>query len=249
MTMRPFPCTRRPKSGFTLIEMMITLMIFVLLCGAVFALMTSMLQSASILQDNSDRRDQVTALNDYLKTQLETMTSHSTLFSYIRGNGDGLNQTGIIFGTTASAMAFDAQSQPNSLYTLRVTTYYSDPTQLNAQDARSVLQQLASSDDPSLSWTNLVSDIKTLDWKFQDPNGTDWLEQWTAANNPNVIEFSLQPGGDTLPTTMDFWIPKLDTINIRVAAPPATGTGTGTGTGAGTGTGKGGGTGTGGRKP
>ena len=70
--------SRRAKSGFSLLEMMVALAIFVLLCGGLFALMSSVLQGASILQDGSDQGDEVSALNTYMKTQLGTMTAHST---------------------------------------------------------------------------------------------------------------------------------------------------------------------------
>jgi prepilin-type N-terminal cleavage/methylation domain-containing protein len=225
MTARVILYRRRSsrKSGFTLIEMMVTLVVFLLLCAGLFALMSSMLQGTSVLQDESDRRDTASALNAYIKTQLATMTAHSTLFSYLRGDGEGLNQNGIIFGTAATATVFDSKVQPNGLYTLRVANYAVDPSALTTQDARNVLVQLASTDDPSVNWTKLMTDLKTIDWKFQDPNITDWLEQWTESGNPNLVEFSMQVGGDDQPTTMDYWIPQLTAINLRIAPAVSTG--------------------------
>jgi prepilin-type N-terminal cleavage/methylation domain-containing protein len=220
------PRPRGKKSGFTLIEMMVTLVVFLLLCAALFALMSGMLQGVSVLQDASDQRDKVSALNAYFSNQLGTMTAHSTLFSYLRGDGEGLNQNGIVFGNATSATAFDSKVQSNGLYTLRIANYQVDPSSLTAQDARSTMQQLASTDDPSLTWTNLMTDLKNIDWKFQDPNGTDWLEQWIASANPNVMEFSMQLGGEDQPTTMDFWVPQLTAINLRIAQPTSGGGGT-----------------------
>ena len=200
--------------------MMITMAVFILLASAVFGLMTSVLQSTSTLLDSQNRRDEVAALNAYIKFQLGEMTARSTLVSYQRGNGDGLNQNGILFGTINIATAIDAQVQPNGYYTLRVASFTTTAAPDQPQDARQALLQLVTTDDPTVSWTKLLGDLKTIDWKFQDLNVTDWVEQWNASTNPNLIEFTMQPAGDLQPTTMDFWIPKLTRINLRLAAPP-----------------------------
>ena len=214
--------SRRKNGGFTLLEMMITLAVFILLASAVFGLMTGVLQSSSTLLDSQNRRDEVAALNAYLKNQLSGMTARSTLVSYQRGDGEGLTQNGILFGTTNLATAIDAKVQANGYYTLRLATFATTAAPDQPQDARQALLQLVTTDDPTVSWTKLLGDLKTIDWKFQDLNVTDWVEQWNAGTNPNLIEFTMQPAGDIQPTTMDFWIPKLNRINIRIAAQPAT---------------------------
>jgi hypothetical protein len=54
-----------------------------------------------------------------------------------------------------------------------------------------------------------VGDIKTLDWKFLDFNQTVWVDVWSSSTKPNLVEFTLQPADDLQPTTMDFWLPKI----------------------------------------
>jgi len=201
---------------------MITLAIFILLAAAVFGIMTGVLQSTSSLQDNQNRRDQIEALSAFLGNKLREMPAAGTLTSYQRGDGEGLTQNGIIFGTANLATAIDAKIQPNGYYTLRLTTFTTEAGQSQPQDARQVLQQAVTTDDPTLVWTLLIGDIKTLDWKFQDLNVTDWVEQWNAATKPNLIEYSMQTAGDLQSTTMDFWIPKIETVTLSIAAPPKT---------------------------
>ncbi len=88
----------RRAGGFTLLEMVITLGIFILLATAVFGLMTGVLESTSTLQDNQNHHDQIVALNAYLKNKLTSMPAVGTLVSYQRGTGDGLLQNGIVYG-------------------------------------------------------------------------------------------------------------------------------------------------------
>jgi prepilin-type N-terminal cleavage/methylation domain-containing protein len=209
----------RSQRGFTLIEMMITLAVFILLAGAVFGIMTGVLQSTSALQDNQDRRDQVEALNAYFKKKLGELTPASTLVSYERGDGEGLLQNGILFGDVTSATAIDAKSQPNGYYVLRLTTLTPIVAEgQTAQDARQVLLQAVTTDDPSLVWSPLIKDIKTLDWKFLDYNQLPWLDVWNNTTKPTLVEFSMQPAGDLLSTTMDFWIPKVDPVSLNIPA-------------------------------
>ncbi len=47
---------------------------------------------------------------------------------------------------------------------------------------------------------------------------------------PNLVEFNMQGGGDLLATTMDFWVPKITPIQVRI---PGSGGGSGTGGGRG----------------
>lgn len=206
----------RARAGFTLIEMMITLVVFLLLAGTVFELMTTMLQSTATLEDNQGRTDQTTALYDYIKNKLTMMPARSTIASYARGDGEGLIQNGIIFGNTNLAMALDAKIQPNGLYLLRVVTYATTAGGQESQDARQTLTQAVTTDDPTLSWTALVKDVKTLQWKFQDATLIQWDQTWTSTNTPNLVELDFQGGGDTLPTTMDFWVPKINPVTVHI---------------------------------
>jgi prepilin-type N-terminal cleavage/methylation domain-containing protein len=210
--------TATEASGFTLLEMMITLAIFILLAAAVFEILTGVLQGTSSLQDNLNHRDQIAALNAFLKKKLGEMPAAGTLTSYQRGDGEGLVQNGIIFGTLNLATAIDAKVQANGYYTLRLATFATDAAPGDPPDARSALQQLVTTDDPTLAWTPLITDIKTLDWKFLDFNQTVWVELWGSSSNPNLVEFSMQPAGELQPTTMDFWLPQINTITLHIAA-------------------------------
>jgi prepilin-type N-terminal cleavage/methylation domain-containing protein len=205
------------KSGFTLLEMMITLAIFVLLVAAVFTLMTGTLESANTLTDDQNRKDESGALNAYLKKRLSELPVDSTIVSYQRGDGEGLVQNGVLFGTSYFATAFDAGIQPNGYYTLRIATFStgaSSATDGPAVDARTSLLQLVTTNDPTLVWISLMTDIKTIDWKFLDFNQTEWVELWSSGTKPNLAEFSMQPAGDLQTTTMDFWLPKIDRVTL-----------------------------------
>jgi type II secretory pathway pseudopilin PulG len=220
---------RRQIHSFTLLEMMITLAIFILLVAAIFGIMMAVFQSTASLQDNQNRRDQIEALNGFLKKQLGEMSATATIGTYQRGNGEGLVQNGIIFGTTNSAMVIDAKVQPNGYYALRLAAFTNVVDQDQPQDARQVLQQAVTGDDSTLAWTSLIGDLKTLDWTFLDFNATQWVELWTSPSKPNLVQFSMQPAGELQPVTMDFWLPPLVATVITTGGVGGGGAGEGAG--------------------
>ncbi len=124
----------------------------------------------------------------------------------------------IIFGTPAAAMAIDAQFQPNGYYTLRMTSLAGTSVDGQPTDARQTLQQEVTNDDSTLTWRPLITDIKTLHWKFQDFNVTQWLDIWNSVGRPNLVEFSMKMAGDLQPTTMDFWVPSIATVVLTLPA-------------------------------
>jgi len=236
------PQDRRPRNGagFTLLEMMMALAAFILLVSAVFTLMSGVIQSTATLQNNQNLHDQTSALNAFMKKKLEQMPANSTIVSYQRGEGEGLLQNGIIFGNLNFATAIDAKAQPNGYYTLRIATFETSAAPDQPPDARQVLLLAATTDDPTMTWTPLMTDIKMLDWKFLDFNATQWVDLWSSTSPPNLVEFSLQPSGDLQQSTMDFWLPKIDTISLNTSSASG-GTGGGGGGGGGGPGGRGGG--------
>jgi type II secretory pathway component PulK len=207
--------------------MMITVSVFLILSIMIFDLMSGTLQGAAALQDNQIRSDQLSALYAFVKNKLTMMPARSSIASYSRGDGEGLIQNGIIFGNTNLATAIDGKLQPDSLYLIRLTSYATDASAQEAQDARQVLMQSVTTDDPTLVWTPLIKDVKTLEWKFQDAALVQWDTTWTNNATPNLIEFTLQAPGDTQTTTMDFWVPKINPVNVQIQANTGAGGGGG----------------------
>jgi len=203
--------------------MMITLAIFVLLCAAIFGIVSGVLQGSGELLDNQNRTDQMVALNAYLKNKLTTLPAQSFLLSYRRGTGDGLNQNGIVFGGAAGLIAIDATPQANGYYQLRRGLVPVNGTMPQIGGMVAVLPDgLLKDEDSSLDWMPLIHDVKHLEWKFQELTSTQWEERWqNSATKPNIVELTIQLAGDLQPTTMDFWIPPImpATLNIPSALP------------------------------
>lgn len=208
---------RREGSAFTLMEMLVTMSVFILLSGAVFGIITATFKGVSTLEDDQGRRDQIVALHAFLGKQITGITPETSIVSYRRGDGDGLEINGIILGQRNQIAAIDAAIQPNGYYTLRLCRFapgnYNRATGLTGTqfDTFRFFQTLVEKDDASLTWVPLVRDVTKLSWKFQDLNNPQWFDRWTdPMRRPVIVEFAVQQAGGTLqPVTMDFWVPNM----------------------------------------
>lgn len=217
---RPFHASCLQGSrGFTLLEMVITLSIFVLLAAAVFGIIEGVFQGVSTLQDNQNRRDQIVALNDFLKKKLGELPAHSGLISYRHGDGEGLVQNGIILRQEGLASVIDAKIQSNGYYTLRLTDFSSDKIGDVSIEQRFELS--ITNDDPDLKWVSLIRDIQKINWKFMDPTAGQWADRWyNPSAKPELVELSVQLAGDTNPAVMDFWIPPVGQVTFNLMPQP-----------------------------
>jgi len=214
----------RKKRGFTLMEMMITMVIFVLLAAAAFGIMVGTLKSTAVLQDDQDHRDQMAALRAFLKKQMSDLGAQRFLVSYRRGNGEGLAQNGIAFGGLDGATVIDAKAQPNGYYQLRLgeirmegLSYIND-----AFTGFKLPSGVTSDNEAGVQWAPLIRDVRRVDWKFMDANSGQWADDYfNLASPPDLMELSIQLAGDLRPTTMDFWFPHLSPMTS--VAPQAPG--------------------------
>ena len=196
------------RRGFTLIEVLVTLAIFILLTASVFGIMTAVFQSSNALKENQNRQDEVSALRAFLKNRFDSLGATDHLMTYARGDGDGMHVNGILMiaQSGSDAQAIDASRQPNGLYSLRLARPSVDDLPINLA---SFFQKVDKNVD-ALTWTSLIQDVKSIDWKFQSTSSPEWTDEWTGdTTKPALIECTVQLAGDAQPTVMDFSLPHL----------------------------------------
>jgi len=213
------------RGGFTLIEMIITLAVFLLLAGAIFSIFGATLQSADTLQDDQNREDQAEALGAWLRQSLLALPAQGTLVSYHR-NDRPFHVSGIIWGTGDNLRALDLQAQANGQYLLRFATANEDDDATDQAQhwgytpALTKFQTQVFNDDPALNWRVLVRDLQSADWRFRVLNGIDWTDTATSGK-PLLAELTFQPSGAAGAIVDDFWIPPVQAVGLpALVAPP-----------------------------
>jgi len=224
-------CRRTRAGGFTLIEMIITLSVFLLLAAAIFGIFGATLQSASTLQENQNREDAVQALGAWLRQSLLEIPSGGVLVSYHRDD-QPFRVSGIIWGIDHNLRALDIQAQGNGNYLLRLANYreaddhlataFADSTgpTVSAEAVAHFKTQVLENDS-NLSWRTLLRDIKSANWRFRSTASTDWVDS-SSEGRPLLAELTLQSSGMIGSVVDDFWIPPLQPaggVALPVAAP------------------------------
>ena len=216
----PLGQSRRDRGGFTLIEVIITLTIFVLLTACVFGIMTAVFQSSNDLKTNQNRRDEISAFGAYLKNSFSNLTGDDHILSYRRGNGGGLGVNGIILNVGGSMKAIDTDSQDNGLYGLRLAR----PGDFDPEPTVDSFSQELDKHLSALVFVPLLADVHAIKWKFRTAQSPDWLPEWTStSSNPDLVECSVQLAGEDSPTVFDFQIPRLIAPAIHGVQPVADG--------------------------
>jgi prepilin-type N-terminal cleavage/methylation domain-containing protein len=209
------------RGGFTLIEMVITLCIFVMLAAAVFGIFSATLESVGSLQDNQNHEDRAEALGAWLKQSLLALPADGTILSLHR-DGAPFQVADVIWGDDRELRALDLHLQANGLYTLRLATF--SPASSSSSDASFAARAFSAqvtADDPSLEWRPLIHDLKTADWRFRLPNAAVWQDT-ALGTRQLLVELTFQMAGSLSAVTDDFWIPPLQPPNNTAFAPAAT---------------------------
>jgi prepilin-type N-terminal cleavage/methylation domain-containing protein len=196
------------RGGFTLIEMVITLCIFVMLAAAVFGIFSATLESVGSLQDNQNHEDQAEALGAWLKQSFLALPADGTILSLHR-EGAPFEVADLIWGDGDELRVLDLHLQADGNYTLRLASFVpsSSSRALAVASLPRVFADEVTADDPSLEWRPLIRNIKTADWRFRLPNAAIWQDS---------------APGSLSAVTDDFWIPPLQPPNNLVPAPAAT---------------------------
>jgi prepilin-type N-terminal cleavage/methylation domain-containing protein len=192
---------RSARGGFTLIEMIITLSIFLLLAAAVFEIFSATMQGASALQDDNDRGDRAEAMAGWLKKTFLELPAANAVISYQRENIP-FDVADVVWAGANNLNMLDLHLQPDGRYTLRLTVAASGTTNLSTFTTK-VLQ-----DDPSLSWRTLLTDLTTADWRFRPQGSLVWVDS-SPGGRPEVVQFTFQAAGAAHAVVDDCWIPQL----------------------------------------
>ncbi len=204
--------TSSDVTGFTLLEMSLTLGILSLLVGGMFALADGSIQ----LMDRVEELDRT----ELARSRFTQLCHHS--FEQLPSSGS-LLLTGIsddLGGGTAlsfvdSPLAFNfggneieveqvvLAALPDGGGNLRVRAYYLDQERLLQYEGGAKLQQL---DAPQIT---LLRDVQRLQWRFFDSRDQSWKPQWDdPLRRPGFVELRLQVPPQKAPHRVVFWVPK-----------------------------------------
>jgi prepilin-type N-terminal cleavage/methylation domain-containing protein len=207
---------RLRHAGFTMIEMVVVLVIFVLLAGGIYTVVSAAIGASGVLSEENLRSQRLTAFVDLLRRTFHNLPSTAQISGGIRTDGSGVPEIvlrdapGVFaWGTGAASGTVFLSAVPRlgggvqfSLLTL--------PSSVGEQDRRDAVREG--------NWLRLLPDLREARWRFYDEGQQDWREDWAEGmGRPPLVELSFTALGEEVPRTYLFWLPPV--VAPRPASP------------------------------
>lgn len=202
---------KRPKtSGFTLLEMTLSVAILGLLAAGIFGLASGSIQLTSELGIKSDIQLARQRIVDLCRRNIEALPATASL--ELRPTPQELAPTEIAFYNHPVAFRFGGSSLPAAVvlssrsdgaggFMLRVH-YLNSEAAVDYQKGANIEQFV---ENPSLP---LIRNIRSFYWEFYDQQTDEWLAEWERnRGRPMFVALNLQMNGEAQPSRYVFWLP------------------------------------------
>jgi len=207
---------QRGCAGFTLFEMIVVIMIFVLMAGGIYATVTAAMQATATLSEENLRTQRLNALVGLLRRTFHNLPATAGISGGVRAGGEGIPEIVLrdapgVFawgsgGPSAGAVVLAARPR---LGGGREFSLLLLPSSLGEMERRDALDRGG--------WLRLVPDLRAARWRFFNPALQEWVEEWPeGVERPPLVELSLELLGEEIPRSYVFWLPP-----VKDAAPDA----------------------------
>lgn len=207
---------QRGCAGFTLFEMIVVIMIFVLMAGGIYATVSAAVQATATLSEENLRTQRLNALVGLLRRTFHNLPATAGISGGVRAGGEGIPEIVLrdapgVFawgsgGPSAGAVVLAARPR---LGGGREFSLLLLPSSLGETERRDALDRGR--------WLRLVPDLRAARWRFFNPALQEWVEEWPeGGERPPLVELSLELLGEEIPRSYVFWLPP-----VKDAAPSA----------------------------
>ncbi|MFC4993618.1 prepilin-type N-terminal cleavage/methylation domain-containing protein [Rubritalea tangerina] len=193
----------RPRSGFTMLEMILAMSILAVIISVIFSITTSSVTlGRSILSSQSNSRHQA-AFYNYLQGLFANLPSDAEITLEIN---DQEFQTLHIQNPNTQYPAQGRQHLAKELW-MAVSTNRDGLLSL-AMETSNQYEDEANSQDPIYFQTEMVRDFNNIRWEFYNASRDEWSPEWTPAmGRPSQIKFFYSYPGYSEEHMHYFWIP------------------------------------------
>lgn len=215
---------RRARAGFTLFEMIVVIMIFVLMAGGIYATVSAAVQASAILSEENLRNQRLNAFVSLLRRTFHNLPATARISGGVGAAGEGLPQ--IVLRDAPGVFAWGSGGPAAGTVVLaarprlgggREFSLLLLPSSLGETERRDAFERG--------QWLRLVPEMRSARWRFFNPVLQDWVEEWPeGGERPPLVELSLSLLGEEIPRSYVFWLPP-----VKEDAAVAGGIGEGTG--------------------
>jgi prepilin-type N-terminal cleavage/methylation domain-containing protein len=197
----------RRCAAFTLFEMVVVMVIFVLMAGGIYTAVQVAVRASATLAEENLRTQQVSAMVSLLRRTFHNLPATAVVSGGVQAGSDGVvelvlaDAPGIfawgIGGTSGGTAVLAARRQVGGA---RVLSLLMLPSNLSEMERREAVERGG--------WLPLLPDLRTVRWRFFNPDQQDWVEEWLPdTGRPPLVELSLVLLDEAVPRTYVFWVP------------------------------------------
>lgn len=217
---------RTSAAGFTLLEIVIALAVFLIIMAGVFAIAKGSMELSSELTQTQERAMTRQNFIEFLRTSFRRLPGEAEItLSLENQRGTYVPTINIFNGGDAFSpgpsqppeSSVELFSQQMAGDYMRVGLRILDDQQTQAQRSGRAPRR-SGTGAAAEAVLPLIERVARFEWKFYNPGTQRWEETWKPPARPLFAELSLMLD-DAIPTRMVFWIPPI-TKRLPVAGQP-----------------------------
>ncbi len=202
---------RGPRRGacaaFTLFEMVVVVTIFVLLAGGIYTVVRAAVQASAVLSEESLRSQRTTAMVSLLRRTLHNLPATAVVSGGIQAGSDGVPE--LVLGDAPGVFAWGLGGPSAGTAVLATRPQVGGGRILSLMQLPATLTEMERRDAVDRgTWLPLLPDLRSLRWRFFNPDLQDWAEEWPeGTGRPPLLELSVVMLGEEIPRSYVFWVP------------------------------------------
>ena len=210
--------TQNRCAGFTLFEMIVVVMIFVLMAGGIYTTVSAAVQASAMLSEENLRTQRLNAFVSLLRRTFHNLPATASISGGVGTGGEGLPQ--IVLRDAPGVFAWGSGGPSAGTVVLAARPRLGGGREFSLMLLPSSLGEIERRDALETGkWLRLVPDLRAARWRFFNPSLQDWAEEWPeGGERPPLVELSLTMLGDDIPRSYVFWLPPVKEA-VAVAAP------------------------------
>lgn len=200
--------------GFTLLEVLLSVAIFLLIAGAIFTTVGVGVRSTAQLGRHRLEAERLDTLLTFFREAFANLPSHAELAVRTRDLGGGFPTSELLIRQAAGLFSLFDQRGAGTVIRVQsegksgVLALKKFRNDLSEAERDQAIGERA-------GWTPLLGEVREIRWRFQDPLFNDLMEKWDfGQGRPRLVEMTLWLTGER-PIVARFWIPEVQ----RAAGP------------------------------
>jgi type II secretory pathway pseudopilin PulG len=210
------------RSAFTLVEVVVALLVFLLIVGAIFSAVSVTVRATTAVAEEQLYTTRVDALLRFCRQSFANLSPEARVRLQSRAEGVLGSVTELLISSAPDAFNLPGitRSDPNvalsalpdgtGAATLSLLHFPGTP---DANERDLILR--------NGRWLKLLPKVNHVQWRFLDADANQFLEEWDEnRGRPRLIELTLGVEGHA-PVTTQFWLPPVRSLGVRShGAPP-----------------------------